>query len=138
MEPVRKMLWTQAYSVGVPELDQQHKVLFDIINRVAVLDGSADSSERLHEILIALFDYFESHCKSEESYMQMISYPGFDGQKAQHEEFLNKLDAISTKALDHKLDSVELYYFLRGWLIEHVMESDQQYRRYFEESHSRT
>jgi hemerythrin len=139
MIPIAKMIWSDSYSVGVPELDQQHKVLFEIINCVADFGASSSAarSESFHNILNSLFAYVHKHFAEEQAYLRKIQYPEYEDHVAQHESFLNDLDSLSNRAMDENLDSIELYRFLSDWLSEHVLELDQQYRRYDEASHRR-
>jgi hemerythrin len=127
--------WTDALSVGIDEIDTQHKMLVSIINEMHEAIHERHGSGVVRDVLAKLADYTKIHFAVEESLMRILGYPGYEGHKAQHQELIqNVLD------LQHKVDSghtaigFELMHFLKVWLTRHIMESDQQYGQFFMEA----
>lgn len=48
-------------SVGIQEIDSQHKVLIDILNRLFVSIVNRENSTVITEVLDALIDYTKTH-----------------------------------------------------------------------------
>jgi len=68
--------WTEDMSVGVPELDVDHKGLIVVVNR---LEASVNDPERrnvVRQCLYALLRYAEIHFKREERVMAACELPG--------------------------------------------------------------
>ena len=128
---IEKLIWNKSYSVGIPILDQQHKSIFAVINRL--IDWSQmDASERdhavLHKILKSLHDYIEYHLKYEEELMDHSQYSDYAGHSRQHESFIEKLAELSHKAADDEEQAAEqLGEFLIDWWYHHVLDEDQKY-----------
>lgn len=120
--------WTDEYSVGITEIDQQHRRLFDIINNLyeAFKKGKADLliSETLDELLL----YTKYHFKSEETLMKEYDFPNIREHQKMHLEFENM---IVNKINDMKRGSKEVHYetmlYLRDWLSEHILGTDKAY-----------
>lgn len=124
--------WSDVLSVGIDEIDSQHKVLVDLVNEMHEAIHQRHGSDVVRKVLGRLADYTKIHFAVEESLMRILGYPGYEEHKDQHEELVrNMLD------LQHKVDTgktaigFELMHFLKIWLTKHIMESDQQYGQYF-------
>lgn len=127
-------VWSDNFSVGIQEVDEQHKVLVSLLNKlhVAIIEHHGKATSR--EILDQLAEYTRTHFMLEESLMRLTHYPGFEIHKQQHEELLAQV-----QALQHKLDienttiTFELLHFLKNWLIQHINESDKRFGAHFQE-----
>jgi hemerythrin len=124
--------WTHELSVGVEEIDEQHKVLIKIINEMHEAIRLLRSKETVGEILGRLIEYTRIHFAVEESLMRILNYPGYEDHKAQHEELLIGVFDLKKKLADGKAAvGFELMHFLKRWLTKHIMESDHQYSEHF-------
>lgn len=124
--------WSDVLSVGIEEIDAQHKVLVGMINEMHEAIHERRGSDAVHGVLTKLGDYTRIHFAVEESLMRILGYPGYDEHKELHEELIANL-----QDLQHKVDTgktaigFELMHFLKIWLTKHIMESDQQYAEFF-------
>lgn len=122
-----KLEWEEKYSVGVKLIDDQHKTMFETINRlIDVLQ--APTKELLDDIIKSLVDYKRFHFATEEQYFDQFDYERKEEHKAKHLEFNETLNKIEEES-NH--DSIVLAYklvdFLEDWLINHLMIEDQKY-----------
>ena len=131
---LEKVIWNDSYSVGVPALDDQHKKLVGLINRLADCHGarSGGSSGVFHEVLSRMFDYAQVHFKAEEDHLQRIGYPQLADQKIEHAAFVGKMAAFSMAAAEGVQDAAAVHRYLKAWLLSHILESDMQYRPFVE------
>ena len=92
-----KLQWTQGLSVGVEEIDNQHKELFERINNLdsAMKQGSAQ--EEVVRLIEFLDKYVITHFTAEEKYMTDHDYAGYALHKAKHDWFKIKFSDIRTK-----------------------------------------
>jgi len=120
--------WNDTFSVGIQEIDDQHKTLFDLINRLfqAALERK-DHAVSL-EILDALIDYTKIHFALEERLLESAEYPDLPQHQLEHRKFEQELSAMAQKFLaEEKTITFELINFLKHWLKEHIMETDMAY-----------
>jgi len=114
--------WHEKYSVGVEEIDLQHKKLFDIINRMLGHLGKA-SKEELRAQLSEMIDYTTFHFQAEQKYLE--KHPDFQEHLQEHDIFLKKNAAISQSIEENDQDvSLEIVNFLLKWLKNHILKTD--------------
>jgi hemerythrin len=129
MEGVGKVFrWTEAYSVRIALLDQQHQGLFLTVDELNQAMAAGRGNEVLVAVLRKLADYAVIHFAAEESLMEEHDFPGLSTHRAEHEMFRKKLAGFLE---DHKGGKrgvpVSLMFFLQGWLKDHVQHADQLY-----------
>ncbi|MCU7795941.1 MAG: bacteriohemerythrin [Candidatus Thiodiazotropha sp. (ex Semelilucina semeliformis)] len=124
--------WSDTLSVGIEEIDEQHKVLVDLVNKMHEAIHQRHGSDVVNSILKDLADYTRIHFAVEESLMRILNYPGYDEHKEIHEELLHSVVDLQDKvATGKKSIGFELMHFLKTWLTKHIMEEDMQYSGFF-------
>lgn len=119
--------WSDAYSLGLPEIDDQHKVLIDLINQLwAAIIKRATPAETL-VLVEELEKYTISHFGAEETFMRITGYPEFDRHKKFHDEFVARIASEKKVIQAGGHLSLELLKFLRDWLINHILVADKAY-----------
>lgn len=77
--------WSRWMSVGIEELDEDHRVLVDIVNKLGA-DENRASPDVVEAILDELIHYTKDHFAREEAHMAQANYPTFAAHKALHED----------------------------------------------------
>jgi PAS domain S-box-containing protein len=67
--------WSDEYSVKVPSLDDQHKVLFELMRKMGDSVRRGEETESSELILDELVSYASFHLKYEESLLEKYRYP---------------------------------------------------------------
>ena len=120
--------WTDKMSVGVEEIDEQHKKLVGIINHLHDSLKTNSFKEELKIIFMELIDYTKYHFEAEEKIMEEAGYEDLEAHKKQHQKFVNKLLRMKDRCYMGKEEiSVELSSFLSSWMIGHILRSDKDY-----------
>ena len=129
---MEKFIWSEKYSVGVKNLDDQHKVVFESINNLIEANDLTVRSESITDALIKMTEFFWDHLEVEEKYMKEYGYPEFEKHVIQHNEFREKIMDLNLDQMAHK-DSVleDLLIFLTGWWSNHILKVDMRYRSFF-------
>ena len=125
------IVWKPEYSVANRELDGQHQKLMDLINELheGMLHGKG--ALMLQPVLDQLIRYTKSHFKAEEQYMQAAGFPQFASHKHQHEKLTREVEQFIADVRSGKLTlSLQISQFLKQWLDQHILGSDQQYVRH--------
>ena len=127
-----KLTWEEKYSVGVEEIDNQHKKMFQTINELLEAIHTNSSEECLGSIIKDLVEYKKFHFATEEKYFKEFNFDGAEDHIARHQEFTAKLSALKDKYSEYTVEfAFELIDFLEDWLINHLMVVDQKYKECF-------
>lgn len=124
--------WTDELSIGIDEIDDQHKELVVLLNRLHVAITERHGNEVAAEILDELIDYTRIHFAVEESIMRLLDYPDFVEHKKHHEELIAQVMQMKAKVQTGQARiGFELLHFLKKWLTGHIMEEDKLYVPHF-------
>ena len=130
---MEQITWTPALSIGVEEIDRQHKQLIKLVNELLAMDNIRVDSEMISDALTRMTDYANYHFTSEEKFMQEQGYPQFEAHRRQHVEFIRKTAELAIGAIAHrKTVPVEMLEYLKSWLVNHIMISDMKIRDFVE------
>ena len=119
----KKLYWEDGMKTGDPNLDFQHKYLFETFNKLADAISSGQEEEAINTILNRLKFYAEWHFEKEEDCMQQHKCPAAETNKKAHAIFL---DLFTMYYEDYKEagGSIELatkiHDTLSNWLLNHV------------------
>lgn len=128
---LRFVNWTKENSVLIEKMDNQHKVLFEITNKMGnMVLSSSDDKNSLVGILKELLDYTKKHFTEEEEFLEAKSYDKnhLAFQKEQHKIFIGKISEFKKNLeINDKKPSIEMIEFLRDWLLNHIDIEDKKY-----------
>jgi hemerythrin len=125
-------VWKENYSVKVKSIDDQHKKLMDMINEFYDNITLKSNLENVTTLLSNLKKYVEFHFSLEEKYMVLAEYQGYNQHKKEHEKFIAKIADLEERINSGRLVlSLEVTTFLKDWLINHILVSDQKYSEAF-------
>jgi len=124
------MNWQDDYSVGVKEIDDQHKKMFDLINRLYESIKESKDRKLREEFLQELSNYGKFHLKTEEDYFEKFKYPQKEEHVKIHDLYRNKIKEFVNKKDDIFL-SFEIIDYLEDWWLEHITSVDKDYQDFF-------
>ena len=119
--------WDDSCRVGVKELDEQHKNLFAICNRLIHLVTENREEEIGHETIEELIDYTEKHFRREEELMTKAGYPASEEHREEHKQMMNDVLLFKSNYLARNLDQSAVSQFLIEWILHHVKGVDRDY-----------
>ncbi|WP_259780839.1 bacteriohemerythrin [Aestuariispira ectoiniformans] len=128
--------WTPEMSVGLARLDDDHKGLIAIINRLAETCGKPDQHAVIEQAFRALLRYTEVHFGREEAVLNAVHYASLQGHRHQHHDFIKdilELRHAFGQAGDEETQR-ELLDYLKDWLTNHIMIEDMAYKSAVEHS----
>ncbi|NOQ82248.1 MAG: bacteriohemerythrin [Methylophaga sp.] len=122
--------WNKNFETGIALIDEQHKQLVHILNKLAAHLANYSDEEILNNIFDELADYADYHFKAEEQ-IWSAHFKDDDwlaNHEHTHESFIDKVIALKKEENDKPLDDViqEIISFLAQWLAYHILESDKR------------
>ncbi len=122
------MTWQDSFSVGVKEIDEQHKKLISMINSLYSAIKKGKGQTILQDILEGLVQYVDEHFGTEEKYMEQYNYPGYLAHKKEHNKFTEQvLEVYQDFEQGKQVLTLELLDFLKKWLKNHILGTDKKY-----------
>jgi len=122
--------WTNDFEISIPEIDQQHKKLVALLNDLyAKFQEDETDKEYLIKLLIELYDYTDYHFESKEKFYHKKESDKSRVKKhiQEHKKFLSNVLAFKRKVENGEDDfTLELMFFLKDWVIEHIMYNDKK------------
>lgn len=120
--------WTSKNEIEIPAIDNQHRKLFELLNRLHAAVSAGQEQTAIKSVLDDLIDYTVYHFNTEEKYFQAVNYPLFQEHKEEH-------DRLTQQALELQRQinagsatiSFELLDFLHDWLTDHTSGLDMEF-----------
>jgi hemerythrin len=120
--------WSPDYSVNIKTIDDQHRELVNILNRLFVAVSKREGDKAIAGILDALVSYTQTHFALEERLMRQAKYKDLEPHMEEHRKLLEQLDRLCKKHLvEEKAIYFEMLSFLKTWLKEHIQGVDTKY-----------
>lgn len=130
-----KIEWSDDFSVGVAEIDNQHQQLIAIINDLIDAKNQNKDIDVVSAMLSRMANYLDYHFGTEEKYMIRFHYPGLDSHRNEHRTFIRKVFEFRKQySRDSQSLSRDLLTFLMDWLRNHILETDKGYSQCFREN----
>lgn len=127
------VLWNDDFSVGIDQVDTQHKRLIFLLNNMHDALTKGDTITIVQETLDSLVDYSINHFNDEEDIMVACNFPEYDAHKKIHNQLLENVILFQQKLnAGEEAISYELVDFLRDWLIDHIMREDKKYAKFIQ------
>lgn len=126
--------WGEIYNLGIAEIDEEHKVFFDLVERGQKILEHLDQ-DCLKEICTLIGDlekFIKNHFKVEESFMKKIGYPDFLEHQLEHSIFEAQITGIETKIIEYNQEAyvLRMLDFIVEWFILHIGSEDQKLADY--------
>ena len=117
--------WDDGLSLGVAEIDDQHKALLGHCNELVEAIRQGRGAQVLGKTLARLRDYTATHFAAEERYMERIGYPELAAHRAAHEGMVRRVKEFQRRIYQHAAPApAEVRGFLKDWLITHILGTD--------------
>ncbi len=128
-----RVKWTQDLSIGLKEIDGQHKELFKRINGL----DTALRGGRAKEEILGLFEFLDEyviiHFRTEELYMIRYDYPKFKFHRMKHEWFKKEFSAIRKRLQKEGATPdviIQSNNLLITWFCNHILTTDMAFGGY--------
>jgi hemerythrin-like metal-binding protein len=126
--------WKDAYNIGVKEIDNQHRGLFDIIDKLFNSRMYESDGKYFALTLHKFFEYVQIHFSTEERYMREAQYPQVAEHQQEHEQFITQVSKL-VQDVENKEPHIEneVLSFLKDWYLAHILGTDRNLEKWFQE-----
>jgi hemerythrin len=122
---MEKIIWDDRFNLQIDEIDQQHRRLVELMNRLIAIQDEKASDDDIADILGAMTNYLGYHFDTEEQMMLDHGYPELESHRAEHQTFVTPTAYfIATYREGGASLKNDILLFLKEWLVEHIVKSD--------------
>ena len=128
--------WRDSFVTGIQEIDDQHKELFQIINKLFDACSQGKGKDEVKNVIDFLSDYVVRHFATEESLQQQYNYPEYDAHKKLHEDFINEFSDIKKEFEAQGATPMFVMQVNRrvvDWLIMHIGRVDKELGKFLKD-----
>ncbi|MBL6958226.1 MAG: bacteriohemerythrin [Rhodospirillales bacterium] len=120
--------WSDAFLIGIEELDYEHRSLIDDINELHRELTEHDDKDKIENTLGDILVRMQTHFALEEHVMQANKFPGYNEHKTQHNKLLDEYTGflVQCKTAPDTGDCQAVKGMLNMWIVEHILTSDKQ------------
>lgn len=132
--------WSDDFKIGIEVIDEQHKTLFNIaekLHELLMLPHHTDRYDEIITLVNELKEYTKFHFNEEEKIMLTVSYNKLFSHKVMHNDFIEKMDSIDIYTVEENQTKylLELVDYITTWITEHIMKTDKYLGEWYEKVH---
>jgi len=117
--------WKDEFSVGVPDVDHEHRQMIALINELHANMSQPESKLGVEDFLGEIYNQISAHFALEEKIMRERKYDQYLDHKEDHERLLDELrDMMDDYEENAAFDDEALADALRVWFTEHFKTRD--------------
>jgi len=137
MNKIKFVEWDKKYSIGVSEIDKQHKRLMEILNDTIKHSNGVKIDERkyFNKNRKKAEKYLKKHFETEEKILSKTNYKKLEEHKAEHKKFLDEIVKINEE-IDKNIREINLFNstaYIKEWLLNHIKNYDKKADKYIVE-----
>ncbi len=123
--------WDSSLSVGICEIDDQHKEMVELLNELHAALVQKRSAKKALKIFNALVQCTQIHFSVEESLMRIFGYPDYEEHSHHHNALMAELKKLEARISNWQLPDDDLLPMLKTSLTRHFVEEDKDYSTFF-------
>jgi len=127
---MKEIQWTDELSLGITEIDSEHKHLIEIANKI-IFYARESNTVILKKLFHELRGYTFTHFRNEENYMSSIKYNQISEHKCEHENLKKQVKQFQEILFKGDIfDGLQIKQFMKSWLIDHIIYSDMKIKKF--------
>lgn len=119
--------WKSEYETSNPIIDEQHRLVFILIN---MLLKATDKKDQI-KCIMELYKYIRYHFEYEESLMRFMCNIDYKEHVEKHTAMITKLNLVSEQIANNTLDKLKLNRFIYDWTINHIGTECKQFKNFY-------
>ena len=125
------IVWEDSWNVGITEIDDDHKKLVSLLQKLFGALIAAQGAEYVKTIFFELIDYTRYHFEREEEIYKEYNYNELEHHKQLHQDLIQQVLDISKELLSEgetEKVSDDFFEFLKHWLVDHILDEDLKFK----------
>jgi len=128
MSDIEKVDWDPKYSVGIEEIDNHQKKMFELFNQLIEMKKSKVDTKECVNMISVINEYSKLYFSTEEKYLRQKGYPEFGDHSRAHRQFTKSSISLRREiAEDIGNLTYDVITEFREWLINHIVTMDALY-----------
>ncbi|MCP4671462.1 MAG: hemerythrin family protein [Desulfobacula sp.] len=128
MKSIEKMEWESKYSVGIEEIDNHQKKMFELFNELIDKKELKLETKEYINMIARINEYSRLYFSIEEKLLKKNGYPDFGEHAIAHRQFTKSFISLRREiAEDVENLSYDVIDELRNWMINHILTFDSLY-----------
>jgi hemerythrin len=124
--------WKEDYSVNIKNIDQQHQILFGMINNLYRYVDDQNIKQIIDDKITGLMNILNRHFDYEEQLMTQYQYTDFSQQKKEHQAIVEEVNTFQTDFDENDRNGLlDFLDILKEHLIRHTLIEDRKYSSFF-------
>jgi len=122
--------WGPTYATGIPSIDNQHKELVDLTNKLyhACLNRKEDMDTTFKTAMSRLVEYVRYHFSDEQTLLKRIKFPNYMEHKKEHNDLIKEiLEAAKKYNAGISIVPNQFVRTLKDWIFSHIAVLDRIY-----------
>jgi hemerythrin len=132
-KPKWSLEWSDGMSVGIPEIDEDHKRFILLIDELNLSITERMKATEIKKRLQHVIEDADRHFKQEEKFFREQHYPNAEGHAISHNNVRRTLQKIQDSFIPYGLEAewLDAALIIKQILISHILNEDMQYANYF-------
>jgi hemerythrin-like metal-binding protein len=132
-KPKWNLEWDDGMSVGIPEIDEDHKRFISLIDELNLAITERMRAAEINRRLLHVIEDANQHFEREEKFFRERQYPNAEGHARSHNNVRNTLKKIQDSFMPYGLEAewLDAALMIKQILINHIVNEDMQYANYF-------
>ena len=123
-----KMVWNPAWNSGNRTIDDEHKELLKLGNKIIEMAAREHSFEEALPYLNNVIAHVEKHFRHELQILARIGYPGYDGHAKIHNDLLEQIRFLRESYRETKIRSTVFFSFIvEDIILDHLIKEDAKF-----------
>ena len=123
--------WKDEFSVGVPEVDHEHRQLIELINKLHDAMSGENAAMTVTDFLGEIHAHVAAHFALEEKIMRERRYDQYQDHKQDHERLLDEISDIMDAYEENAFYSDEEFaQSLEHWFTNHFKTRDARLHKH--------
>lgn len=122
--------WKDEFHTGNSAIDEQHRILFELVNRM--WDSRKESDKKKRRLFKEISDALREHCDYEERILERNSCPTLEEHRQEHRKLIKQIgEVLESCDRDGKKTWYNMMAFLmHELLLRHLAAADLKCREY--------
>jgi hemerythrin len=119
--------WNKSLRIGLPVIDEQHRVLTELVDKLMATPTAKVESEQAGDVFFKIGRLLETHFETEESLMRHYGVPAdwFEAHREEHTRILSECADINLQMMAGRtLTVTDIFPLLREMIIGHIVRYD--------------